>query len=252
MRPLRRDVQMIFQDPYSLAEPAAHRRHHRRRPVPAPGRRARGRGEEGGPAPAGAGRASAPSTTTAIRTSSPAASGSASASPARSRSSRSWSSRTSRSPRWTCRSRRRSSTCWTTSRSELGLTYVIIAHDLSVIRHVSDRIAVMYLGKIVELADRESLYERADAPVHQGAAVRGAGARTPSGATRSASGSCSRATCPRRSRRRAAAASTPGAGRRRRSARRRSRRWSRCAPGHQVACHHPENAPDQAPRTPLR
>ncbi|MEV8430020.1 dipeptide ABC transporter ATP-binding protein [Streptomyces chartreusis] len=46
---------------------------------------------------------------------------------------------------------------------ELGLTYVIIAHDLSVVRHVSDRIAVMYLGKIVELADRESLYT---APMH--------------------------------------------------------------------------------------
>ncbi|MEU8538809.1 dipeptide ABC transporter ATP-binding protein [Streptomyces sp. NPDC048717] len=46
---------------------------------------------------------------------------------------------------------------------ELGLTYVIIAHDLSVIRHVSDRIAVMYLGKVVELADRTSLYQ---APMH--------------------------------------------------------------------------------------
>ncbi|MEV6028193.1 dipeptide ABC transporter ATP-binding protein [Streptomyces sp. NPDC052036] len=46
---------------------------------------------------------------------------------------------------------------------ELGLTYVIIAHDLSVVRHVSDRIAVMYLGKIVELADRDLLYK---APMH--------------------------------------------------------------------------------------
>ncbi|MFH8222854.1 ABC transporter ATP-binding protein [Streptomyces sp. NPDC018057] len=46
---------------------------------------------------------------------------------------------------------------------ELGLTYVIIAHDLSVVRHVSDRIAVMYLGKVVELADRDSLYR---APMH--------------------------------------------------------------------------------------
>ncbi|WP_435882275.1 ABC transporter ATP-binding protein [Streptomyces kronopolitis] len=46
---------------------------------------------------------------------------------------------------------------------ELGLTYVIIAHDLSVIRHVSDRIAVMYLGKIVELSDRKALYE---SPMH--------------------------------------------------------------------------------------
>ena len=44
--------------------------------------------------------------------------------------------------------------------SELGLTYVIIAHDLSVIRHVCNKVAVMYLGNLVELADRTDLYER--------------------------------------------------------------------------------------------
>jgi len=46
---------------------------------------------------------------------------------------------------------------------EFGLTYVFIAHDLGVVRHVSDRIAVMYLGEIVELADTETLY---GAPAH--------------------------------------------------------------------------------------
>jgi len=46
---------------------------------------------------------------------------------------------------------------------EFSLTYVFIAHDLGVIRHVSDRIAVMYLGKIVELSPAEELYTR---PIH--------------------------------------------------------------------------------------
>ncbi len=53
-------------------------------------------------------------------------------------------------------------------RNDLGLTYLLISHDLSVVRHIADRIAVMYLGKIVEIANSESIFRSPKHPYSQG------------------------------------------------------------------------------------
>ncbi|MEU6096004.1 dipeptide ABC transporter ATP-binding protein [Streptomyces sp. NPDC047079] len=130
---------------------------------------------------------------------------------------------------------------------ELGLTYVIIAHDLSVVRHVSDRIAVMYLGKIVELADRESLYK---APMHPYTKALMSAVPIPDPRRKSA-----------KSERILLKGDVPSPIAPPSGCRFHTRCWKateicrttepqllELKPGQRVACHHPENFQDQAPQ----
>lgn len=129
---------------------------------------------------------------------------------------------------------------------ELGLTYVIIAHDLSVIRHVSDRIAVMYLGKIVELTDRRSLYQT---PMHPYTKALLSAVPVPDPRRRGA-----------KSDRILLKGDVPSPISPPRGCRFHTRCWKatetcvrqepplvELRPGQLVACHHPENAADQLP-----
>jgi peptide/nickel transport system ATP-binding protein len=130
---------------------------------------------------------------------------------------------------------------------ELGLTYVIIAHDLSVVRHVSDRIAVMYLGKIVELADRDSLYK---APMHPYTKALMSAVPIPDPARKNA-----------KSERILLKGDVPSPISPPSGCRFHTRCWKateicrttepqllELRPGQRVACHHPENFEDQAPQ----
>ncbi|NEB08998.1 dipeptide ABC transporter ATP-binding protein [Streptomyces coelicoflavus] len=130
---------------------------------------------------------------------------------------------------------------------ELGLTYVIIAHDLSVVRHVSDRIAVMYLGKIMELADRDLLYK---SPMHPYTKALMSAVPIPDPARRGA-----------KSERILLKGDVPSPIAPPSGCRFHTRCWKatqictttepplkELRPGQQVACHHPENFEDQAPQ----
>ena len=57
-------------------------------------------------------------------------------------------------------------------REDLGLTYLFISHDLGVVEHLSDRVVIMYLGRVVETATVQEVFQRPNHPLHPGAAGR--------------------------------------------------------------------------------
>ena len=152
---------------------------------------------------------------------------------------------TSRCRRSTCRSRPAIVNLLEDLQDELGLAYLFIAHDLSVVRHICDDVAVMYLGKIVEMGSSDDVYDTAEASVHAGAALGGARSRSAQ-ASANARASCSKATCRARSPRRAVAGSARGAGRRKTKCATEEPALIDRGAGHPVACHFPEVRVDES------
>ena len=68
-------------------------------------------------------------------------------------------------------------------KADLGLSYLFVAHDLAVVRHIADRVAVMYLGRIAEIGDVDEVFRSAGPPVHAGAALGDSAARPAERAT---------------------------------------------------------------------
>ncbi len=119
---------------------------------------------------------------------------------------------------------------------EFSLTYVFISHDLRVVAHVSDRVAVMYFGKLVELGPAQALMAAAAASLHAGAALGRAGADAGAPA-QPEQRIILKGEIPSRWRRRADAGFIRAARWRLPSARRANRSGASFAPGHFAACH---------------
>ena len=241
MRPVRRDLQIVFQDPYASLNPRMTVREIVAEPLRSTTCTAASEGRRTRRGAAAHGRPEPRARATATRTSSPAASASGSASPARSRSNPELIVLDEPVSALDVSIQAQVVNLLGTLQNEFGLTYLFIAHDLSVVRHISDRVAVMYLGKIVEVGTRRARSTTTPMHPYTQALLSAVPIESPNQRRQAAADHARRATCRALRIRRLGAGSARAAGRRRRSARRRSRRSSpRGGAGHPVACHFAE------------